>query len=671
MKVVLPLFGLALLAAHGFTQSLAYQKFQLPNGMTVIFHEDHSLPQACINLWVRVGSKDEADGRSGFAHLFEHLMFMGTERVPGAEFDLLMEAGGGWNNASTSEDRTSYYSSGPAELLPTLLWLEADRLEDLGRVMTPEKLEAQRAIVRNERRQTSENEPYGKAALVSVELLYPEGHPYHHPVIGSHADLEAATLADVQEFFGAYYVPSNLSLVVAGDFDLEATRKLVEDLFGTLPRGADAIHRTAPPVVLDQEIEHTMVDDVQFARTSLMWHSPKSFEAGDAELGLLATILAEGVSSRLVRALVVEQQLAQEVEALQASAMLGSTFEIEATARPGTALETLESAIDQVLADLARDGPSEEELARAKTGREARMRARLETIQERAAALNRYEIQFGEPDSFERDLARTLDATREGVREWTERVLAQRGRLVLRVLPSTPPPDQDPRDERPTIGAGAPFVPPLPESFSLRNGIQVLFWPRAGAPFVELDALAPFGAACDPLGRSGLAQLAGDMIDEGAGGRDAQAFAEALRALGASLSIRVDHESTRVHLSTLRRTFHEALLLATDAVVRPTFDEREWKRVHELHRLALEADLDSPATVASRVASQVFYGASHPFGRAVDGRPEEVELGFRGGGPRIPSRGLAAFGHGAPRRRRHPTRRAARGARGQLRSLAG
>ncbi len=616
--------GAVLLSTPALGQSFSYEKYQLQNGLTVILHEDHSFPQACVNVWFRVGSKDEVSGRSGFAHLFEHLMFMGTERVPGAEFDLLMEAGGGWNNASTSEDRTNYYSSGPSELLPTLLWLEADRLEDLGRMMTQEKLDAQRAIVRNERRQTSENQPYGKAELATVELLYPEAHPYHHPVIGSHEDLEAATVEDVQGFFATYYVPNNASLVVAGDFEPDAIKPLIDSMFGTLPRGNDAIHRTAGPVRLDEEIVHTMVDDVQFARTSLLWHSPPVFQPGDAELDLVAAILSDGVSSRLVKKLVVEQELASEVSAYQSSSLLGSVFAIVATARPGVPLKSLEIAIDEVLSDLRREGPTDEELARAKAAAESSMRAAMETIQDRADALNRYEFHYGEPNSFERDLARYLDATPGDARQWVERVLGWRGRLVLRVLPRDDATEHDPRDARPEIGAAAGFRPPIPDEFDLENGIRVLFWRRPGAPFVELVALTPCGSGCDPLGRSGRSQLSGDMLDEGAGGRNAQAFTEALQALGAELSVLVDPEGSRVHLAALRRTFHEALLLQADAIQRPTFEEREWERVHELHRLELEADLDSPAVVASRVAAQVFFGAEHPYGRPVQGKLADV-----------------------------------------------
>ena len=242
------------LGVFGVTEALAedkpaglhvpFEKYQLKNGLTVVLAPDHTVPIVAVNNMVRVGSRFEANGRTGFAHLFEHLMFMGTERVPTGVFDQTMEKQGGWNNAWTSEDRTDYFEVGPAHVLPLFLWLEADRLSALGSTMTQEKLDAQRNVVRNERRQRSENEPYAKVELRLPELLYPEGHPYHHPVIGSHADLEAATVADVKRFFAEHYVPNNMSLVVAGDFDVAATKADVERMFSGRRPGCD----DAPPL---------------------------------------------------------------------------------------------------------------------------------------------------------------------------------------------------------------------------------------------------------------------------------------------------------------------------------------------------------------------------------------------------------------------------------------
>lgn len=245
-------------------QDVSTETFTLPNGLFVILHEDHSLPQVAVNLWYQVGAKDEALGRSGFAHLFEHLMFMGTERVPDNQFDMIMEGGGGANNASTGADRTNYYSWGSSSLLPTLIWLDADRLEALGQNMTQEKVDLQRDVVRNELRQVIENSPYGVAELEIPHALYPEGHPYFEPVIGSHEDLQAATLEDVKDFFATYYVPGNASLVVAGDFDSAQVRQLIDMTFGAVPARPVPSPVTAELVTLEREIRRIAVDEVEF-----------------------------------------------------------------------------------------------------------------------------------------------------------------------------------------------------------------------------------------------------------------------------------------------------------------------------------------------------------------------------------------------------------------------
>ena len=298
-------------------------------------------------------------------------MFMGTKRVPGNQFDMIMEGGGGANNASTSEDRTNYFSWGPSSQLPTLMWLDADRLEGLGKAMTQEKLDKQRSIVRNERRQYVENRPYGKAGLIIPDALYPEGHPYHHSVIGSHEDLEAATLKDVKDFFATYYVPGNASLVVAGDFDREQVKKLIADTFGVVAAQPLPQHLTAEPVTLEREVRRMATDKVRFPRLYLVWHSPRAYDTGDAELDLVAPILSDGRSGRLFKRLVLDEHLAQDVVVYQSSRELISEFHIEATAAEGSDLERIKRVVLEELERFKKDGPTEAELARVKAAAEA------------------------------------------------------------------------------------------------------------------------------------------------------------------------------------------------------------------------------------------------------------------------------------------------------------
>ncbi|WP_437969969.1 pitrilysin family protein [Sorangium sp. So ce260] len=414
---------------------IPFTKYALKNGLTVILHEDRALPMVALNLMVKVGSRFEEPGRTGFAHLFEHLMFMGTRRVPTKQFDAWMEAEGGWNNAWTSEDRTDYHEVAPAHALPLLLWLEADRFASLADSMDAAKLNAQRDVVRNERRQTSENEPYGKVELLMPSLMYPKGHPYHHPVIGSHEDLQAATVDDVTAFFRRWYVPNNVSLVVAGDFDPQKARDAIERYFGGIPGRPVPATTTPPPVKLSGVVRQTIEDNVNLPKVVMAWHSPARFAPGDAELDLLATALEQGKASRLYKALVYDKALAQEVSAMQSSGDLGSTFTVEAIARPGVPLDKLEAAIDAELARVRDARLSREELDRARNQYETAFVTALESVAGRAAMLNRYETWTGQPGFVEQDLKRYRDATAESLQAVAKSTLDPNARVIVRVVP--------------------------------------------------------------------------------------------------------------------------------------------------------------------------------------------------------------------------------------------
>ncbi len=613
------------LAAPLAAQEIAYEKYQLDNGLTVILHEDHSLPVACINTWYFVGSKDEPVGRSGFAHLFEHLMFMGTERVPGSDFDNIMEAGGGWNNASTSFDRTNYFSFGPSNLLPMLLWLDADRLEALGDNMDAEKLEKQREVVLNERRQTSENRPYGMADLKINELMYPPGHPYHISIIGTVADIKAATVQDVKDFFSTFYLPNNASLVIAGDFDPAEIKPLVATLFGTIPRDADPVHAAAQPLKLDSVKRVTYTDKVQFGRLTMVWHSPALFAPGDAEMDLAAAVLSSGKTSRLYKRLVYEDQLATSARAYQRSGSLGSLFTVEVMARQGVSLVDIEKAVDEVLAEFVAEGPTAEELARHQAAYEYQMLNGLQSVLRKADQLNRYNHFFDEPNSFGADLDRYRGATVDGIRTMAAQVMDPEARLIMHVLPEDEGLVLAGRDEAPAESAIKPFEPTAPEVFTLSNGIEVRHWQRSELPLVELSLFLPSGSVLLDGERSGRCQLAAAMLDEGAGDLDALAFSDALDLLGANFSAYAGRNSSGVDLSVLKSNFDKALGLYADAVLRPRFDSGEWERVRSLHLEGLKQAQDRPGSVATLVGMRAFYGDDHPFGRPSQGTVDTVE----------------------------------------------
>ena len=438
--ILIMLLASATVRGDGVPLKIAHEQFRLKNGLNVLLHPDPRLPRVVVNLNYRVGSRDDPKGRAGMAHLFEHLMFMGTRRVKEKQIDLIMEQAGGWNNAYTSHDNTVYYDLGPSRMLQTLLWLEADRMATLAHAITPRKLKLQQDVVVNELRQSYENSPYGKVHLQIPRLMYPAGHPYSWPIIGSIEEVRATTVADVKKFFARYYAPANASLVVAGRFDPRKARKLVERYFGWIPRGSPTGKSATPvkgihPFPAKGEIRRTLSDKVKLPRYFFAWHSPALLQPGDAELDLAAEILSTGKQSRLHRELVFEKKLALDVEAYQDSRQLGSLFMVEVTARQGVDPRQLKQAVDSVLKTMVDAPPSGQELKRAMAGFETQFVVRLERLQRRAELLNAYFARTGKPDYAEQDLRRYRQVTPEAVHRWCKKVLRKSRRLSLLVVP--------------------------------------------------------------------------------------------------------------------------------------------------------------------------------------------------------------------------------------------
>jgi zinc protease len=439
-----PLLPLAIAAtpAPALAQDvqIPFTKTALPNGMTVILSEDHAVPQVVVNVTYGVGSRMERVGRTGFAHLFEHLMFMGTRRAPSKAFDGWMEEAGGRNNAWTAEDRTDYFDIAPSTALPLLVWLEADRMRDLGPLIDQTKLDLQRDVVRNERRQSIENRPYGVEELTLPRLLWPDAHPYHHPVIGSHEDLEAASVADVKQFFATWYDPSNASLVVAGDFDPEQAKALIDKSFAAIPSQGKPTDPGAPgfsdeKTTLSSVVRETVPDNVELTKITIAWQSPHHFAPGDAELDLLASVLGQGKASRLYKALVYDQKLAQEVSARQESRALGSDFVVDALVRPGVDPAKVEKALFDQVAKVREKEVSSEELDRARNTYEMEFVDRLQGIEERASLLNMYQAETGDPGYVQRDLDRYRHANEKDLLSYAKKVLVPDAVVVLTIVP--------------------------------------------------------------------------------------------------------------------------------------------------------------------------------------------------------------------------------------------
>mgnify|MGYP002880261976 CR=1 FL=1 len=414
---------------------IPFEEYDLDNGLHVILSEDHSVPFVQVNIWYRVGAKDEVEGRSGFAHLFEHLMFQGSANMDGEYFEPLQRIGARING-TTNMDRTNYFEGVPSEQLPLALWLESDRMGFLLPALTQEKLDNQKLVVRNERRQSYENRPYGMTWWWLFENMYPPGHPYHIPTIGKHEDIDAANLEDVKDFFKQWYVPNNASLSVTGDFEPSEAKALIEKYFGDLPRGPQPEPvLNVDPVVLTEEKVIRKTDDVPHHKVWIAWHSPALYQPGDAELDTLSNALSAGKESRLYRKLVEENQLAQDVSAYQVSFLLSSFYVVEATAAEGQSPDSVVAAIDEVMATVKENGITDEELALAKTTWEASFFRGMQTISRKGNQLNQYYIHTGETDYIAKDLARFMNVTTEGVHQAAKKL--GKGRLVLHIGPDS------------------------------------------------------------------------------------------------------------------------------------------------------------------------------------------------------------------------------------------
>ncbi|HEX6576063.1 MAG TPA: pitrilysin family protein [Gemmatimonadaceae bacterium] len=414
---------------------IKFEKYTLPNGLEVILHEDHSTPIISVNTWYKVGSGDEKAGRTGFAHLFEHIMFMGSQNVPVGMFDKHLEAAGADNNGSTTEDRTNYYENLPSNALPLALWLDADRMGFLLPTMDQAKLDLQREVVKNERRERVDNVPYGRADEMILAALYPKGHPYSWSVIGSMEDLSAASLDDVKNFFRTYYAPNNATLTIAGDFNPAEAKRLVSLYFGGIPRGpAMPARPNVAPVTLAKDTFLVLEDKVQLPRAFYDWPTVKIYDKDDAALDVLAAVLASGKNSRLYKRLVFDMQVAQQVFASQQSSKLAGRFEIDITPKPGQSLAAIDKVVQEELQKVMNEPITERELERVKNSYRSSFLNRLSGVLGKSEILNSYNYMAGTPDYVQQDAARYEKVTRADVQRVAKQYLAKH-KVVMTVVP--------------------------------------------------------------------------------------------------------------------------------------------------------------------------------------------------------------------------------------------
>ncbi|MGH8084537.1 MAG: M16 family metallopeptidase [Lysobacter sp.] len=643
-------------AAPAAAVDIAYEEFTLPNGLRVIVHEDHKAPIVAVNVWYHVGSKDEPRGRTGFAHLFEHLMFNGSENYPGEYFTPFELVGATDMNGTTNTDRTNYFQNVPTTALDLALWMESDRMGHLLGAIEQKALDTQRGVVQNEKRQ-GENQPYGQVWTKLNQALYPEGHPYHHSVIGSMADLNAASLEDVKTWFRAWYGPNNAVLVLAGDIDVETAKKKVAKYFGHIPAGPDMAQPPVDVAVRPADTRETMHDNVPQARIYRAWNVAATNTVGVDRLHVLAQILGGSDTSRLEKRLVHGDKLVDSVSAGVHESQLGSNFLVTASVKEeGVDPKKVEAIIDEELNLLLSEGPTEEEVAQAKTVIRAGFIRGVERIGGfggKADVLAACEVYAGEPDCF-RETMQTIAAVTPAQLQAVGNEWLGDGDHTLLVLPG----ERTPLAEEPAVDPAPLVLPPvddkysttastvdrstgapMPEQFpdlkfpelqraSLNNGTQVILAERHAVPVVQLSLLLDGGYKADALGdaKLGTSSFAMSMLDEGAADYSALEFAARAESLGANLGAGASLDGASASLSALAEKLDPSLALFADMLREPSFSQSEIDRVKASWIAGIKQEKARPNSSALRVMPPLLYGEGHAYAMPFSGSGTEESI---------------------------------------------
>ena len=606
---------------------IPYQKFILKNGLTLIVHEDHKAPIVAVNVWYHVGSKNEKPGRTGFAHLFEHLMFNGSENFNDDYFKAMDKVGATDLNGTTNEDRTNYFETAPRNALDIVLWMESDRMGHFLGAVTQERLDEQRGVVQNEKRQ-GENQPYGRVNELIVKSTYPADHPYSWTVIGSMEDLNAASLEDVQEWFRTYYGAANAVLVIAGDITAGEAREKVEKYFGDIPAGPPIAKHETWVAKREGSQRQILQDRVPQARLYMVWNVPP-FKSKEADyLDIFSSVLTSGKNSRLYNRLVYKEQIASGVAAFIDAREIGSQFYIMATARPGENLAMVESMIHEELGKLLEEGPTEEELRRVKISHMAgfiRSAERVGGFGGKSDILAMNQVYAGDPEYYKVSLNRVREATPDDIRE-TARAWLSDGVFNLEVHPfpeyATASSDVD-RSRLPELGEVPDAQFPELQRAELSNGLKIVLAERQSIPVVTCNLLIDAGYAADQFATPGTAKLAMDMLDEGTKTRTTLEISEQLQLLGASLSSGSSLDTSSVFLSALKENLEPSLELFADVVLNPSFPDEEFQRLKKLQLDAIQREKVQPFTMALRVFPQLMYGPEHAYSTPFTGSGTE------------------------------------------------
>jgi zinc protease len=609
---------------------IPYTRHVLDNGLTLLVHEDHKAPIVAVNVWYHVGSKNEKPGKTGFAHLFEHLMFNGSENADTDYFQVLEPLGATDLNGTTNEDRTNYFQNVPTSALDLALWMESDRMGHLLGAIDQARLDEQRGVVQNEKRQ-GENQPYGRAWNEISANTYPKGHPYSWSVIGSMEDLEAASLEDAREWFRTYYGPNNAVLVVAGDVDPATAIEKVETYFGDIPPG--------PPITKHQswiaertgEHRQVMQDRVPQARVYMVWNVPEWSSKDATLLDLASDVLASGKTSRFFKRLVYDDQTATAASAFIDAREIGSQLVVIGTARPDVPLAEVERALREELDRFLADGPTDAELRRIRTQYRAGFLRGIERVGGfggKSDRLAQGEVCAGDPEFYRTELARVDGVTAEEIRDAARRWLSD-GVFVLEVHPfptlmaSGPGAD---RSSPPAVGE-AP-VPDFPDvrRATLSNGLDVVLAERHGLPLVQMQLLVDAGYAADRAEMPGLASMAMDMLDEGTESRSSLEISEELALLGAGLGTGASLDLATVSMSALVANLEPSLDLFVDVIRNPSFPEAELERLRAQRLARIQQEKVQPMGLALRTLPPLLYGSGHAYAQPLTGTGTEASV---------------------------------------------
>ncbi len=597
--------------------NIPYKKFVLKNGLTLIVHEDHKAPIVAVNVWYHVGSKNEKPGKTGFAHLFEHLMFNGSENFDDDYFQAMERVGATDLNGTTNQDRTNYFENVPTSAIDLALWMESDRMGHLLGAITQAKLDEQRGVVQNEKRQ-GENQPYAIAYELLTKNSYPAGHPYSWTVIGSMEDLDAASLEDVHEWFKKYYGAANATLVIAGDVNTDEVKQKVEKYFGDIPPGPP-LSRPQIDIAKMKGTKRLVAEDrVPQARIYKVWNIPEWKSKDVVLLDLASDVLSSGKNSRLYKRLVYDDQIATDVYAYVDAQEIGSQFAIVATAKPGVDLATVEKAIDEELAKFLKEGPTDKELKRVKTQYFASFVRGIERIGGfggKSDILAQSQVFGGSPDFYKVKLERVKAATKESIKNAANKWLSD-GVLILEIHPypkyATIKSDVD-RSKLPATGTPPDAKFPAIEQATLSNGMKIYLANRKTVPVVNLTLMFDAGYSADQFALPGTASLVSSMLDEGTKNRNSLEISDELSMLGARLSAYSDLDMSYVNLNSLKSNLDKSLDIFADVVLNPQFPEKELERLKQQRIAQIKREKATPIQMGLRVFPKFLFGEGHAY----------------------------------------------------------